>query len=153
MKKGQRISDGEHRIEFKCNNDEYYKLHQLTQNNGVTRTQILRNLINNKKEPLMSFEEVRKYYEALNKIGNNINQISAKYNTMGFLDIKGLQKQLDEVGEVNHSLFMLLMTGELGNGKETADWKKQVSKILKESKNPADFLAIFWQKSSNFYKK
>ena len=152
MKKGQKISDGTHDIHFQINNEEYFKLLKMTKNNGLTRTQVLRNLISNKEITLISSEDVRNCYTALTRIGNNINQISAKYNAMGFLDIKGLQKQLSDVSDVTHTLFMLITTGQLGKGSETVDWKQQVSKILNDSENLIDFLANFYQKSCDFYK-
>ena len=151
MIKMQNSTVGTHQIHFFCNTQEFLKLTQMSKNTGFTKTKILRNLINNAETPLIAQADIRECYTQFHKIGVNINQIAARYNSSGFLDLKGLTPQLEELGEVTANLFDLITTAKL-SGEETENWKEEIGNILDKSKDPSDFLSKFWQNAHRFCK-
>lgn len=151
MGKTQNTNNSEHQIHFRCSTEEYLKLVRMTKSTGFTQKTILRNLINKAEIPMIATADIRECYTQLHKIGVNINQIAAKYNSSGFLDLQGLTPQLAELNEVTSNLFNLITSAKL-NGEKREDWKEKIGEILEKSKDPSDFLSKFWKYSHRFYK-
>ena len=52
MQKGERISDGEHRLHLYINDEEFVKLIKLQRSTGFTKTRIIRDLIDGAEKEL-----------------------------------------------------------------------------------------------------
>ena len=151
MRKTSNSNTCQQQVHFRCSTDEYLKLVQMSKNTGLTQKTILRNLINNAETPLIAQADIRECYTQFHKIGVNINQIAARYNSSGFLDLKGLTPQLEELNEVTANLFDLITSAKL-SGEKTENWKEEIGNILDKSKDPSDFLSKFWQNAHRFCK-
>lgn len=69
------------RIELYLNEKEFEKLKQVEDKSGLTRQQLLRNLILNVKIKEQPTAEIATVRRALSAIGNNVNQIARVVNT------------------------------------------------------------------------
>ena len=67
---------------------------------GLSQQAFLRSLLHNtpiKEQPSADFHAILK---SLDKIGDNINQIAAKANTLGFVDKVQYRKEIDKLERV-----------------------------------------------------
>ena len=74
------------RIVFRVDDEEYEKFLQNVDRAGTTKSAFLRNLINGvtiKEKPDREFYETMKQ---MIRIGNNLNQIARKANSLNFVD-------------------------------------------------------------------
>ena len=79
---------------------EAFELKSNAKKAGISVQSYLRALIKNhpiKEQPSIEFHTVLK---SLDKIGSNINQIAAKANTKGFVDVLEYRKNYDELKKV-----------------------------------------------------
>ena len=85
------------RIVFRVNEDEYEHFLKDVEKAQITKSEYLRNLINNveiKEKPDREFYNTT---QQLIRIGNNLNQIARKANSMDFINTKEYQENADEL--------------------------------------------------------
>lgn len=92
----------EKRIELKLSDSEYAEIEKQAKRTGMTRTQLIRQLIMGNQIRARPPEEYLKLVRAINAIGNNINQIARVANAQKYVDreqIKHIVDYLDEIME------------------------------------------------------
>ena len=85
------------RIVFRVNEDEYEHFLKDVEKAQITKSEYLRNLINNveiKEKPDREFYNTT---QQLIRIGNNLNQIAKKANSLDFINTKEYQENADEL--------------------------------------------------------
>lgn len=89
-----------YRVHVYLDEYEYQRLNVLVANTGLSREQVLRDMINGlqvKEAPQMQFDEILR---KLTRAGSNINQIATTLHAYGFVD----EPKLDEVLEAIHHI-------------------------------------------------
>lgn len=157
MQKGERISDGEHRLEVRINDEELVKLIKLQRSTGFTKTRIIRDLIDGAEvKPVMS-EEFRKVYIELNRIGTNLNQITYNFNSTHFFDWRGFEDCTNEIKEQISNLFYIEVCQTLGRGQSKSDWKHTLSDnlytYLDECEDFPQFIEKLFSECEKYYQK
>ena len=87
------MNEEPYKICLRLNTDEAQKLITNAKACGLTRTAYLRRLLNGydlKPRPSAEMEALR---TEIHQIGNNINQLTAKAHTLGFIDVPMLKNE------------------------------------------------------------
>ena len=86
----------------RLNEAEHKKLMELCQRTGLGSTRLLRQLITEAELKAKPTPELREVLRAVDRIGNNLNQLAHRANTIGLIDraewdrVKALHRQLRE---------------------------------------------------------
>lgn len=157
LRKGERISDGQHRLHLYINDDELVKLTELQRQTGFTKTKIVRDLIDGTEvKPVMS-DDFRKVYVELNRIGTNLNQVTYNFNSTNFLDWRGFEDCVRQIREEISKIFYIEVCQTLGKGKTKSDWKHTLSDnfytYLDECADFPKFLERLILESERYYKR
>ena len=86
----------------RLNEAEHKKLQELCQKTGLGSTRLLRQLITETEIKAPPTPELRELLRAVDCIGNNLNQLAHRANTIGLIDkeeweqVKALHRQLRE---------------------------------------------------------
>ena len=86
----------------RLNEAEHKKLMELCQHTGLGTTRLLRQLITDTELQAKPAPELREALRAMDRIGNNLNQLAHRANTIGLIDkeeweqVKALHRQLRE---------------------------------------------------------
>lgn len=86
----------------RLNEAEHKKLMELCQRTGLGTTRLLRQLITETEIKAPPTPELRELIRAVDYIGNNLNQLAHRANTIGLIDkeeweqVKALHRQLRE---------------------------------------------------------
>ena len=86
----------------RLNEAEHKKLQELCNQTGLGSTQLLRQLITEAELQAKPTPELREVLRAMDRIGNNLNQLAHRANTIGLIDqeewdrVKALHRQLRE---------------------------------------------------------
>lgn len=84
-----------HRVQVRLNDNEYDFLKSQIKRTGLTTEAYLRKIIANKTPKTKEFaERDRDIIAQLNAIGNNLNQISRRANTMGIINIDSFSRAI-----------------------------------------------------------
>ena len=84
----------------RLNEAEHKKLMELCQRTGLGTTRLLRQLITDTELQAKPAPELREALRAMDRIGNNLNQLAHRANTIGLIDqaewdrVKALHRQL-----------------------------------------------------------
>ena len=86
----------------RLNEAEHKKLMELCQRTGLGSTRLLRQLITEAELKAKPTPELREVLRAVDRIGNNLNQLAHRANTIGLIDraewdrVKALHRELRE---------------------------------------------------------
>ena len=86
----------------RLNEAEHKKLLELCQRTGLGTTRLLRQLITEAELKAKPTPELREVLRAVDRIGNNLNQLAHRANTRGLIDraewdrVKALHRELRE---------------------------------------------------------
>ncbi len=86
----------------RLNEAEHKKLMDLCQRTGLGTTRLLRQLITEAELQAKPTPELREVLRAVDRIGNNLNQLAHRANTIGLIDqaewdrVKALHRELRE---------------------------------------------------------
>ena len=86
----------------RLNEAEHKKLMDLCDSTGLGTTRLLRKLIIDQELPTGPSRDLRAVLRAIDRVGNNMNQLAHRANTIGLIDqaewdrVKALHRQLRE---------------------------------------------------------
>ena len=86
----------------RLNEAEHKKLQELCQRTGLGTTRLLRQLITEAELQAKPTPELRELLRAMDRVGNNLNQLAHRANTIGLIDqaewdrVKALHRELRE---------------------------------------------------------
>ena len=86
----------------RLNEAEHKKLQELCKQTGLDSTRLLRKLIVDQELPTGPSRDLRAVLRAIDRVGNNLNQLAHRANTIGLIDkkeweqVKALHRQLRE---------------------------------------------------------
>ena len=93
-------------INIYLDDNDYEKLLELEQKTGLTKSAILRNLINGNKlceAPSLDFWELTKQ---IRFCGNNMNQIAKRVNMFNSVDVESYQRNADEIFKILNQILV-----------------------------------------------
>jgi hypothetical protein len=93
---------------------EEKKLHTLAVKTGLSRSTLVRKLISETVPMEQISLDFFAYYRELNAIGNNLNQIAKVANESGHIDSDMYIKCRDEMSELTHRVFEVMMKEKHG---------------------------------------
>jgi len=83
-------------INIRLRSDEYLKVHNLMEKSDLCLSEYVRKCILGKE--IVTVYGIKEFLEGLNRIGNNLNQLTRKVN-------QGKIKELgDDLAQINHNL-------------------------------------------------
>lgn len=92
-------------IYIKLNTKDYNMLKTKSSSLKITMTRYIEEMINNGE--VRNYEELNKWYYELNRIGNNLNQIT-KMAHQGSINVFGLEEMKEEVSKIWQLLNLLI---------------------------------------------
>lgn len=104
------------RIEFYLNDAELARLNALTQRSGYCRSAWFRSVIMGYRlceKPDPAFYETMKQ---LTHFGNNLNQLTAKAHTLGFIDAPALEREIQQWRAFRMDIFQAYLQPRKENG-------------------------------------
>lgn len=104
MKKYSRKENNQ--IHFYLNDSDYEKLLELEEKTGLTKSAVLRNLINGNKlceVPSLDFWAMTKQ---IRYCGNNMNQIAKRAHLFNSVDAESYQRNADEVFKLLNEILV-----------------------------------------------
>lgn len=91
---------------FRLTKEEYNTLCDNANRCGLTHSAYLRHLINGYKPKEKPDKEFYDVLRQLSSISNNLNQLTAKANSLGFIDIPLLKKMSDEISNLTEEILL-----------------------------------------------
>ena len=88
------------RIHIYLTAEEFEKLTQKHKQAGLSREEFCRRILNDVEVKQGPTLELAMLIKELNRIGNNINQIAVKANSLGFIDTPKLKYELDKLDNI-----------------------------------------------------
>lgn len=95
------------RLLIALDENDYRKLTELTEASGLTMTKVVRLLLRKQELPKKLNANEQEIIDQLRYIGNNLNQLVAKVNTLGWANkaevleqIGKLQEQMNDIKQV-----------------------------------------------------
>ena len=85
----------QYNLHIRLDEDERAALEKGLQASGLPLSAYLRKLILGESIQAAPSEELRRLRTEIHQIGNNINQLAAKANTLGFVDAPQLKKEAE----------------------------------------------------------
>ena len=92
--------------DFRFSPEEYNTLCNNAERCGLTHSAYLRHLINGYKPKEKPDKEFYDVLRQLSSISNNLNQLTAKANSLGFIDIPILKKMSDEISNLTEEILL-----------------------------------------------
>ena len=94
------------------NDDEFEKLNELCNKTRFDRSKIIRFLILRVKLIEAPPVDYKHFITELRRVGTNLNQLTAKANTVGFIDRKECKTVLDEVRKLEREVAKSFKVGK-----------------------------------------
>ncbi len=95
------------RLLIALDENDYKKLTELTEASGLTMTKVVRLLLRKQELPKKLNANEQAIIDQLRYIGNNLNQLVAKVNTLGYVNkaevleqINLLQEQMNDIKQI-----------------------------------------------------
>ena len=89
------VRKNQYNLHIRLDEDERAALEKGLQASGLPLSAYLRKLILGERIQAAPSEEFRRLRTEIHQIGNNINQLAAKANTLGFVDAPQLKKEAE----------------------------------------------------------
>lgn len=92
-------------MELRLSDAEYAKLLQVANSTGYSVSAVLRCMIEGYQLKPRPTEELLEFNRQMLQIGTNLNQIAARANSLGFIDVPYYRQQAEEWNELRLKLY------------------------------------------------
>lgn len=96
-------------ILLRLSEEEAAYLDRMVERTGRTRSAFLREVILNYQLCEKPDPEFYRAMRELSRFGNNLNQLTAKANTLGFVDVPALQKEIQQWQKFRKDIYTIFL--------------------------------------------
>ncbi len=101
----------DHRVEIYFNDDELARLKEQVRKSGLSRERYCRQVLNGSEVREALPADVRVLIREVRRVGSNLDQILAKANAIGLLDVPELRRAVDQINTVAGTVMDAYNTG------------------------------------------